>query len=606
MVSHEHGGISHRRFLRASAALGIIAALTACGVSAEKPTKPTPEVSSIAVSPEIETNHEVDLLKNQTWLYMPGTKKDGNSLKIEHTGLAIRTLEETWKNPEVPEYIMAPPQNTYGTHIHMSDADGGIGFGAKLSDLEGRAVLSFQDKPTYHYDERTYNHAGIDITIESSLLTVHVWQEGQAAPISTSTLALSGDVSSPHFDLVQNAAGMTISSGDQKINIPKVKAFTSGEVWFGMNASDSWKLDSFNAYPVDNNTVKPIDVSKIDFGKLSPSGLQAFVSKKRPDLVVGTAIDTASFFSDPYYAKLVTENFGGLTTEMLAKPQALQPEQGHFIWNEFDALANYAKNHNKQLHGHTLIFGEANPKWLEDKLRTASPAEASALMKQVIQPVVNRGKGVVKTWDVVNEPFDDENWDQLREHAWMKAMGPTYIDQAFRLAHEADPKALLGVNEWALETDDDRWNAMIELVKGMKERGVPIHYVGFQMHFDEETLADDEVMDAILNGGQIEQRFQELAELGLKVRVSEISVAGANKNVQAKVYAAALKACEHAPNCIGFTMWGAASNASYFTSEPNAAGHIGIPEFGDDAPWQQNKNGTYSEKPAVSAMKTIN
>ncbi len=53
-------------------------------------------------------------------------------------------------------------------------------------------------------------------------------------------------------------------------------------------------------------------------------------------------------------------------------------------------------------------------------------------------------------------------------------------------------------------------------------------------------------------------------------------------------------------------MWGAASNAGYFTSEPNEAGHIGAAEFGNDAPWQQNKNGTYSEKPAVAAMKAVN
>lgn len=603
MKEKELKDISYRnRLIKLGAVLGIVGALAACSASAEKPTPSTHETTSVTTSPETEKTHEVDLIRGQTWKYMPGATQDNTGLHISHTGLAIRTLEETWKNPSVPEYISAPPQNTYGTHVHMAQPGGPIGFGVKISDLKGEAVLSFQDKPTYHYDERTYNHAGIDIAIENSILTANIWDEGKKAPTFAYKLALSGGAS-PHFNLVQNATGIVISSDEQKITIPGVKKFAAGEVWFGMNASDSWNLDSFNAYPVDKNELKPIDVSKIVFGNLSPTGLQAYVSKKRPDLVVGTAVDSASFFSDPYLAKLDTENFGGIVGEGFSKTQAWQPEKNRFVWNEFDEWLNYAKTHNKQLHGHTLIFGEAMPKWQEDELRNASPTEATALMKQDIQPIMQRGKGIIKTWDVINEPFDDENWDQLREHAWMKALGPSYIDQAFHIAHAADPNALLGINEWGLEADDDRWNAMIELVKGMKSRGVPIHYIGFQMHFDEDTLADKEVMDAILNGGQIEKRFKELEELGLKVRVSEISVAGAAQNLQAHVYAAALKACMNARNCIGFYVWGAGSNAAYFTSEPDSSGHIGPAQFGDDAPWQQNKNGTYSEKPAVAAMK---
>lgn len=595
MTGNERERIPRRRILEIGAGLGFVAVVAGCSVA-------LPNKSESSPSPERETSHEVDLVRSGTWKYMPGIKQEGTSLQISNTGLAIRTLEKTWQNSEMPEYIAAPPQNTYGTHIQMSEASGNIGFEAQLSDIQGRAVLSFQDKPTYHYDERTYNHAGLDITIENSLLTASIWQEGQSKPIFTNTLTLE----TSHFNLSQTAEGIVVDLGDQKITMPNVKVFTSGEIWFGMNASDSWKLDSFKVRPAENNKVTPIDVSKINFNKLSPTGLQAFVSKKRPDLVVGTAVDSASFFSDPYYANVVTENFGGLVGEGFTKTQAWQPEQGRYSWGEFDAWLDFAKRHKKQLHGHTLIFGEANPKWLEDTLRNASPQEATALMKQVIQPIVNRGKGVIKTWDVINEPFDAENWEELRQHAWMKALGPSYMDTAFRMAHEADPEALLGINEWGLESDDDRWNAMIELVKGMKKRGVPIHYVGFQAHFDEETLADSEVMNAILNGGQLEKRFRELEELGLKVRVSEISVAGANKNLQARVYAAVLKACKNAPNCIGFTVWGAASNAAYFTSEPNESGQITPVEFGDDAPWQQNKNGTYSEKLSVAAMKAVN
>lgn len=610
--------IPRRKVFEIVAGLGIVAVVAGC--SANLPNKPETSASP-STSPEHEKNHEIDLVQTGTWEYMPGVKKEDGSLHISNTGLALRTLEETWVEPTLPEYIATPPQNTYGTHIEVSQPSGDIGFTARLSDIKGKATLSFQSLPTYHYDERIYRHQGVDIEVDDTNLILSYWQNGQVSPTLKKVLPFDAPSSTAEFTLTQTNRGITIIMGGQSETIPTAKIFTSNEVWFGMNASDSWKLDSFNTYPIGNNEVKSINVSRVDFGKLSPAGLQAFVAKKRPDLVVGTAIDLPSLLSDPYmklpdgkytalsknnYAKLVVENFGGLSTEMLAKPQALQPEQGHFVWNEFDALVDFAKRHNKQVHLHTLLFSEANPKWLEEGLKNASAPEALALMKQVIQPTVSRHKDEIKTIDVVNEPFDPDNWAELRQNLWTKPLGPAYMDNGFKIAHGTAPNALLGINEWGLETDDDRWNAMIELVKGMKARKVPIHYIGFQMHFDEETLADEEVMYAILNGGQIERRFKELEELGLKVRVSEISVAGANKNLQARVYAAVLKACKNAPNCIGFNMWGAASNAAYFTSEPDGAGQLGPEQFGDDAPWQQNKDGTYSEKPAVAAMKAVN
>jgi len=603
MMSHEREAtMSRRRLLEAAAGLGFVAIITGCGILTDKSdSAPTP-----SVSPDHEANHEIGIIGNGTWKYMPGAKKEGNSLTIEHTGLAVRTLEETWVDPNLPEYIANPPQNTYGTYLDITNPNDSIGFKAKLSDIQGRATLSFESKPTYRYDERTYRHTGVDVQIDGTNLLLKYWQEGQTTPTLTQVIPFDNQLTNAEFTLTQTERGVTVTIGGKSAIIPIAKVFPTGEVWFGMDASKSWKLDSLDAYPIGDAKIQPVDTSKFNYGNLSPAGLQAAVLKKRPDLVVGTAVDSTSLFTDPYYAKLVTENFGGLSTEMLAKPQALQPEEGHFVWNEYDALIDFAKRHNKQVHLHTLLFSEANPKWLEDKLKTASADEALALMKQVIVPTVSRHKDDVRTIDVINEPFDPDNWAVLRQNLWMKPLGAAYMDDGFKIAHAAAPDALLGINENALEADDDRWNAMLELVKGMKERKVPIDYVGFQMHFDEETLADEGVVDAILNGSQIEKRFKQLEELGLKVRVSEISVAEVDKNLQAHVYAAALKACLHAANCIGFTMWGAASNATYFTTEPDdATGLISPDQFGNDAPWQQNKNGTYSEKPAVAAMKKV-
>lgn len=53
---------------------------------------------------------------------------------------------------------------------------------------------------------------------------------------------------------------------------------------------------------------------------------------------------------------------------------------------------------------------------------------------------------------------------------------------AFRWAHEADPQAVLLLNEYDAEGFNGKSDALYEFVKGMLARGVPIHGVGMQTH----------------------------------------------------------------------------------------------------------------------------
>jgi endo-1,4-beta-xylanase len=72
--------------------------------------------------------------------------------------------------------------------------------------------------------------------------------------------------------------------------------------------------------------------------------------------------------------------------------------------------------------------------------------------------------------------------------------GPAYVEQAFRWAHEADPRALLSYNENGAEGLNQKSDAIYATVKDFKHRGVPIDGVGLQMHiaepgFDTNALA---------------------------------------------------------------------------------------------------------------------
>ena len=69
----------------------------------------------------------------------------------------------------------------------------------------------------------------------------------------------------------------------------------------------------------------------------------------------------------------------------------------------------------------------------------------------------------------------DDSTGELRESPWLTAIGPDYIALAFQFAHEADPDAKLYYNDYSAEGVGGKGDAVYELVKGLKEQGVPIH-----------------------------------------------------------------------------------------------------------------------------------
>ena len=176
-----------------------------------------------------------------------------------------------------------------------------------------------------------------------------------------------------------------------------------------------------------------------------------------------------------------------------------------------------------------------------------------------------RYRNRVAGWDVVNEAIDDHN-GQLRNTIWRGSIGSDYLDLAFRFAHEADPKAELYLNEYGIEGSGSKTDGILSFARGMLARGVPIHGIGMQAHFELDSKASDAPAQR-----EIEDTMARIAELGLKVRVSEIDVrmrppVTRNKLAQADIYGDVLRACKAAPNCSGYTTWGMDDGTSWIPS----------------------------------------
>lgn len=199
---------------------------------------------------------------------------------------------------------------------------------------------------------------------------------------------------------------------------------------------------------------------------------------------------------------------------------AVEPQQNAKEFAEGDAIFNWTLRHGKKFRGHALVWHERLPKWFAG---LSGRAAAESALVTHIRVTAGRYAGKTYSWDVVNEAIrlPDGRADGLRNSKLMEQIGPEYLDLAFQAAREADPGALLVLNEYDIElpTEDepDRFQALLNLVDGFKARNVPIDAIGFQSHLQtKEHSAFDQ--------GELAGRLKALADRGLKVLITEMDM----------------------------------------------------------------------------------
>ncbi len=342
---------------------------------------------------------------------------------------------------------------------------------------------------------------------------------------------------------------LTVSVDGQVLgSIPDHNIFRGKDAWFGMDAADKngWVL---SALSVDGHAaIVPPPAFQVPHD--AAHSLRTLAAAHPRKLRMGAAIAYGALLTDAEYRKIALGEFSMLTPENGMKPQFIHPQPEVYTFTEMDALVGIADENDMLVHGHTLVYAKSSPEWM-----TKTPkAERQKIMLEHIAAVAGHFKGRVTEWDVVNEPLSNKKapyHDKRRgldDTVWYEAMGEHYIDLAFHAAHKADPSAKLYLNDYGLERDGERWDALIGLVKRLKSRGVPIDGIGFESHiYGDGDYIDAEVLNA---------HMRTLAALGLKVRISEIDVTGDYPKQQIAQYVIALDACLRASNCTGYSTWG--------------------------------------------------
>lgn len=220
----------------------------------------------------------------------------------------------------------------------------------------------------------------------------------------------------------------------------------------------------------------------------------------------------------------------------------LRPTKDTFDFTNIDQVFDFADQNDMPVRVQHLLWGD--DKWLPDWLTTGNftREELLDIIKNHIQTMGTKYKGKVREYTVVNEAFSRELKTGGNEDWWGKELGREYIDKAFQWAREADPSAILILNDFGNETEGEISNSMYDYIKDAKTRGIPIDAVGMQMHISSSNPPSKE---------KVVSNMRRFADLGLKIYITEFDVnmhdaQGSQEEIdtrQAEIYRDMLKAC---------------------------------------------------------------
>jgi len=320
--------------------------------------------------------------------------------------------------------------------------------------------------------------------------------------------------------------------------------------WLQMDDVYIMKADNMNDTTWYANNAARIDsLRKKDFALALPDSMKGASDVKveliRHAFPFGTALALypSKDSIETWYRKTANKYFWYGVPENQFKWPEYEPKKGKIRRDEFKQYLDYVDAYKWGFRAHALMWGIQGYGYDKHFSMKGSCKEMGQKLKARIERDVGEYKGRIKEYDVWNEVF--------HEPFVFNKCGWDLLDSAHVWAHRADPEARLFVNEYQVVSAGET-DRLYDIVKGMLDRGVPVHGIGVQCHFGDRNI----------NPAFIRARLDRLAELGLPIKVTELDFGDWQKGMyfgedeQARRYEVVLRSFFSHPAIEGILLWG--------------------------------------------------
>ncbi len=287
---------------------------------------------------------------------------------------------------------------------------------------------------------------------------------------------------------------------------------------------------------------------------------------KRVGIPYGLCETTSQFPANRGYYEQIAKECNIYVPSNEFNWKSIERTKGVRAYGKLDTIAQFMKERDVRLVGHTLLWYYAVPQWLT---QMEAPSDITAAMEAYIHDVVSRFRGTVVRWDVINEQAGaGGEGNALRRTFYLDKLGPGYMKQAFAAARAADPNVLLCYNDFGFEYDkpDNKAKraALLALLRQFRDDKVEVDCIGFQSHLDAGLQLD---RDGLVKFAR------EVKQLGYKIAITELDVIDENlpADEQSRDHAVANHVKEYLA-CVGseakpvtVTSWGFTDGRTWLT-----------------------------------------
>lgn len=254
-----------------------------------------------------------------------------------------------------------------------------------------------------------------------------------------------------------------------------------------------------------------IAVAACGSGEKSPQTLK---DHYKDDFLIGAAVNVRQVNGlDPKADSVLSRHFNSIVAENCMKSEKINPSEGVYVWKDADKIVEYGERNGMAIIGHALLWHSQLAPWfpLDSAGNYVTPEVLKERMRTHITTMMQRYKGRIKGWDVVNEAIMDDG--SYRRSPFYEILGEEYIPLAFQYAQEADPDAELYINDFSMAGAGKR-DRYVQIVNDLKKRGIRIDAVGMQGHIgiDYPDFAE------------FEKSIEAFAKAGVNVMVTELDM----------------------------------------------------------------------------------
>jgi len=216
------------------------------------------------------------------------------------------------------------------------------------------------------------------------------------------------------------------------------------------------------AKAIEKNRKRDASIDVVDTKGRPVVGASVRVEQLNHDFLFGCNIYMFDQFKTPRENQLYKRRFKSLFNYATVGFywRWYEPEQGKPNYAYTDKVVSWCMKNGIRMKGHPLLWDHeaGRPTW-------AAGQPAEDVQRKRVTGVVKRFAGKIRSWEVVNEP------------SHCRAV---QIDEPYRWARDADPKAYLIVNDF--EVMANGFPPFLQMLQEAMRTGVPFDGIGIQAH----------------------------------------------------------------------------------------------------------------------------